>query len=280
MLKGKAPKFVANREYEPKQIEYDNWNGEGMNFNVQVKLIAKNGTVKNNNNELSVSNADVVTIYLSEATSFNGFDKSPGLNGKDPSVAAKKNLQKAIAKSYIQLRKNHIADYQSLFNRVQFKLNANPKILKQPTDQRLKNFNAEHDNQLVVLYYQFGRYLMIAGSRPGSPPTNLQGIWNDQVQPPWGSNYTTNINTEMNYWPAENTNLSECHQPLFDFMKELAVNGARTARINYNIREGWVTEWDGMTRKQCRDGRHGQWQAHGFASICGSIIYLREIKIF
>ncbi len=82
---------------------------------------------------------------------------------------------------------------------------------------------------------------MISASRPGSPPTNLQGIWNDHVQPPWGSNYTTNINTEMNYWPAENTNLSECHQPLFDFMKELAVNGAQTAKINYNINEGWVT---------------------------------------
>jgi alpha-L-fucosidase 2 len=106
----------------------------------------------------------------------------------------------------------------------------------------LRNYATnEKDNQLQVLYYQFGRYLMIASSRPGSRPTNLQGIWNDHVQPPWGSNYTTNINTEMNYWLAENTNLSECHQPLFDFMNELAVNGAITAKINYNINEGWVT---------------------------------------
>lgn len=240
VLKGKAPKFVANRDYEPKQVVYDDWNGEGMNFEVHVKIIAEGGSVKKSNNELHVSNADVVTIYLSEATSFNGFNKSPGFHGKDPSVEAKANLQKALAKTYDQLRKNHISDYQSLFNRVQFDLGVNADVLDQPTDERLKNFAKQHDDQLVVLYYQFGRYLMIASSRPGSRPTNLQGIWNDQVQPPWGSNYTTNINTEMNYWPAENTNLSECHQPLFDFMKELAVNGAKTAKINYGINEGWM----------------------------------------
>src|SRR4029079_4137060 len=163
-----------------------------------------------------------------------------GLNGKDPSVEAKVNLQKALSKTYGQLRKNHISDYQSPFNYVQFNLSINSAVLDQPTDERLKNFAKQHDDQLVVLYYQFGRYLMISSSRPGSRPTNLQGIWNDQVQSPWGSNYTTNINTEMNYWPAENTNLSECHQPLFDFMKELAVNGAVTAKTNYNINEGWV----------------------------------------
>jgi alpha-L-fucosidase 2 len=239
-LKGKAPKFVANREYEPKQVEYDDWKGEGMNFEVHVKVVAENGSVKRSNNELAITNADAVTIYLSEATSFNGFDKSPGLQGKDPSIEAKANLQKAIAKSFAQLKKNHIADYQSLFNRVQFNLGVDNEAEKQPTDERLKNFAVQHDNGLVVLYYQFGRYLMIASSRPGSRPTNLQGIWNEHVQPPWGSNYTTNINTEMNYWPAENTNLSECHQPLFDFMKELSVNGAQTAKINYNINEGWV----------------------------------------
>ncbi|HEV2831835.1 MAG TPA: glycoside hydrolase family 95 protein, partial [Hanamia sp.] len=241
VLKGKAPKFVANREYEPKQVEYDDWNGEGMNFEVHVKVVAENGSIKKSGNELTVAGADAVTIYLSEATSFNGFDKSPGLNGKDPSLEAKANLQKAITKSYAQLKKNHIADYQSLFNRVHLRLGINADAIKQPTDKRLKNFASQHDNGLVVLYYQFGRYLMIASSRPGSRPTNLQGIWNDHVQPPWGSNYTTNINTEMNYWPAENTNLSECHQPLFDFMKELSVNGAKTAKVNYNINEGWVT---------------------------------------
>ena len=240
VLKGKAPKFVANRNFEPKQVEYDDWQGEGMNFEIHLKIKVEGGVVRNLKDQLHVGNADAVTIYVSEATSFNGFDKSPGLQGKDPSIEAKANLENALKKSYTQLKNDHIADYQSLFSRVQLDLGKKDNLVKQPTDIRLKNFARQHDEQLVTLYYQFGRYLMIASSRPGSRPTNLQGIWNDHVQPPWGSNYTTNINTEMNYWLAENTNLSECHQPLFNFMKELAVNGAVTAKTNYHINEGWV----------------------------------------
>jgi alpha-L-fucosidase 2 len=272
VLRGKAPKFVANREIEPKQVEYDeNPNGEGMNFEVHVKIQAEGGTVSASNDQLVVNNANAVTLILSDATSFNGFDKSPGLAGKDPSKEAKANLQKALSIPYAQLKSAHIADYTSLFKRVQFNLDiSNKDILQQPTDERLKRFASDpSDNQLTVLYYQYGRYLMIAASRPGGRPTNLQGIWNDLVQPPWGSNYTTNINTEMNYWPAENTNLSECHRPLFEFMKELAINGAQTAKINYHINEGWVVhhnsdlwaktsppggyEWDprGMPRWSC-----------------------------
>jgi alpha-L-fucosidase 2 len=243
LLKGKAPKFVANRESEPKQVEYDeDPKGEGMNFEVHVKVVADGGSVSKSGNDLAVKGANAVTIYLTEATSFNGFDKSAGLQGRDPSIEAKANMQNASAKSYAVLKQNHITDYTSLFNRVQFDLGADAEAIKLATDLRLKRYaTTQKDNQLQVLYYQFGRYLMISSTRPGSRPTNLQGIWNDAVQPPWGSNYTTNINTEMNYWLAENTNLSECHQPLFDFMKELAVNGAQTAKVNYNINEGWVT---------------------------------------
>ena len=240
VLKGKAPKHVANRDSEPKQVEYDDWNGEGMNFEIHLKIKVEGGTVKRINQELEIRHADAVTIMVSAATSFNGFNRSPGLQGKDPSIEAKLNLEKALKRSYTQLKNDHIADYQALFNRVQLDLGKDENLLKQPTDIRLRNFARQHDHQLVTLYYQFGRYLMIAASRPGSRPTNLQGIWNDHVQPPWGSNYTTNINTEMNYWLAENTNLSECHQPLFEFMKELAVNGAVTAKTNYQINEGWV----------------------------------------
>jgi alpha-L-fucosidase 2 len=240
LLKGKAPTYVANRDYEPKQIVYDDM--EGMNFEVHVKLIAEGGTTTQQNNEVVVAYADAVTIYLSGATSFNGFNRSPGKEGKDPSIEAKSNLDKALQKSYSQLRATHIKDYQSLFKRVELNLGVDLQKVNKPTDERLKQYAASPDDyQLQALYYQFGRYLMIASSRPGSRPTNLQGIWNDNVQPPWGSNYTTNINTEMNYWLAENTNLSECHQPLFDFMKELAENGAITAKTNYNINEGWVT---------------------------------------
>ena len=240
ILKGKAPMHVANRDYEPKQIVYDEL--EGMNFEVHTKLVTEGGSIQRQDTTLVVSNANAVTIYLSGATSFNGFNKSPGKEGKDPSIEARDNLAKALKKRYTQLRAAHIKDYQSLFKRVELDLGTDAQKIKQPTDERLKQYAASpNDLQLQTLYYQFGRYLMIASSRPGSRPTNLQGIWNDHVQPPWGSNYTTNINTEMNYWLAENTNLSECHQPLFDFMKELAVNGAVTAKTNYKINEGWVT---------------------------------------
>ncbi len=279
VLKGKAPKFVANREYEPQQVVYDSAGdkGEGMNFEVHVKIKVEGGRIEQQEDELSVEGANSVTIYLSEATSFNGFDKSPGLAGKDPSIEAKAILQKALARSYEQLKAEHIHDYQSLFKRVEFKLGADENVLKLPTDVRLKKYaSAPTDQQLQVLYYQFGRYLLIASSRPGSRPANLQGIWNPHIKPPWGSNYTTNINTEMNYWLAENTNLSECHQPLFGFLKELAINGAKTAKVNYNINEGWVVhhnsdlwaktsppggyEWD---PKECRVGVAGQWPAPG-----------------
>lgn len=235
---GRAPKYVAARNYFPEQVVYDEQ--EGMRFEVSLKMIQKGGTMQAQDSLLSVQAADEVTFYLAEATSFNGFDKSPGLEGLDPSIRIKERLTMASNKGYQQLWKEHIADYQKLFDRVSFHLDGLDRS-DTPTNVRLKQFATNSaDLGLQTLYYQFGRYLMISSSRPGSRPTNLQGIWNDHIQPPWGSNYTININTEMNYWPAENTNLSECHQPLFNFIQELAVNGAKTARINYGINEGWV----------------------------------------
>jgi alpha-L-fucosidase 2 len=243
VLAGKAPRQVANRPTEPIQVGYDeDPNGEGMNFIVNLRIVNEGGAISRSTGQLNVVNADAVTIFLTEATSFNGFDRSPGLDGKDPKTEAANSLRQALQKTFAAAKQIHVADYQSLFDRVVLDLGDNSMAEKLPTDERLRRFTASPgDHGLTVLYYQFGRYLMIAGSRPGSRTTNLQGIWNDLVQPPWGSNYTTNINTEMNYWLAENTNLSECHQPLFDFMKELAVNGAVTAQTNYGIEEGWVT---------------------------------------
>ncbi|MBW4889228.1 glycoside hydrolase family 95 protein [Mucilaginibacter sp. HMF5004] len=241
VLKGKAPKYVANREYEPQQIVYDEPDGEGMNFQIDLNIDNVGGAVTADKNSLQVTGASQVTLYLTEATSFNGFNRSPGLQGKNPSIEADANLKNAINLGYDKLKLGHVTDYQKLFKRVTFNLGADAAMLKQPTDERLRNFGISNpDKQLQVLYYQYGRYLLIASSRPGTPPANLQGIWNDAVQPPWGSNYTTNINTQMNYWLAENTNLPECHQPLFDFIKQLSVNGAKTAKVNYNINEGWV----------------------------------------
>lgn len=242
VLKGKAPIHVAHRAIEPKQIEYDeNPNGEGMNLEVHVQIKAEGGSTTAVGNTINVASANAVTIYLTDGTSFNGFDKSPGLEGKDPSVEAKANLTKAYPKSFVAIKTAHITDYKKLFNRVSFNLGSNPDLSKLPTNIRLsRQGKTGNDQELQVLYYQFGRYLMISSSRPGSQATNLQGIWNDHVQPPWGSNYTVNANTQMNYWLAENTNLSELHQPLFDFISRLAKNGETTAKVNYGIQQGWV----------------------------------------
>jgi alpha-L-fucosidase 2 len=239
VLKGKAPKHVAHRVTELEQVVYDE--KEGMTFQVHAQIKAEGGQTKAKGNQIEVSGANAVTIYLSNGTSFNGFNKSSGLEGKDPSVEAKVNLQKASLKSFSALMKAHVADYKQLFDRVSFKLADNPELAQLPTNVRLSRQGAlGNDQGLQALYYQFGRYLMIASSRPGSQATNLQGLWNDHVQPPWGSNYTVNANTQMNYWLAENTNLSELHQPLFDLIGRLAVNGATTAKVNYGIKQGWV----------------------------------------
>lgn len=242
VLKGKAPKFVAHRNYEPKQIVYDNENGEGTNFEVHVKILLESGKSIEKDSILSIENSNAVTLILSAATSFNGFDKSPGLEGKDPSKKAIADLETAAKKTYEELLANHIKDYKSLFDNMTISLGEkNPEKEALPTNKRLASFAADDsDNGMVELYYQFGRYLTIAGSRPGSIPTNLQGIWNHHIQPPWASGYTVNINTEMNYWPGELTGLQECHQPLLNFLPSLAANGSKTAKVNYNIQNGWV----------------------------------------
>lgn len=241
VLRGKAPMHIAHRDTEPLQIVYDDREkGEGMDFEIHVKIKTDGGTITRTDSSLQVANANAVIIYLSEGTSFNGYDRSPGLQGKDPSKDILKNLESAAAKGYDRLKSDHIADYQKLFRRVTLDLGSDKAAMKLPTDKRMIRFNqGGADPQLQTLYYQFGRYLLIACSRPGSPAANLQGMWNDHVQPPWGSNYTMNINTEMNYWPAESTNLDECHEPLLDFIGELADNGQETARINYGISPGW-----------------------------------------
>lgn len=239
VLKGKAPKHVAHRPSEPQQISYDD--KEGMTFEVHVKVKAEGGATNSVGDKIIVTKANAVTIYMTNGTSYNGFDKSPGLQGKNPALEATANLTKAYPKSFAAMKSAHVADYQKLFNRVSFSLSADASLAKLPTDIRLSRQGvAGNDQGLQTLYYQFGRYLLIASSRPGSQATNLQGIWNDHVQPPWGSNYTVNVNTEMNYWLAENTNLSELHQPLFDFIGRLAINGATTAKVNYGIQQGWV----------------------------------------
>lgn len=242
ILKGKAPKYVAHRSYESEQIVYDE-KGEGMHFEVHVKIIPEGGTVRKVGTKINVRNANSVVLILSAATGFNGFDKSPALAGKDPFIEAKEKLNNASQKTYAQLLENHVNDYKSLFNRVSLSLGESEPVQKSwPTNKRLEEFSkSDNDPELVELYYQFGRYLTITSSRPGSVPSNLQGIWNPHIQAPWGSNYTVNINTEMNYWLVETAGLQECHQPLLDFIRSLAINGEETAKVNYGTNKGWTS---------------------------------------
>jgi alpha-L-fucosidase 2 len=161
-----------------------------------------------------------------------------GQPNRNDNPEAKTYLQNVLKKDYEQVLKDHIADYQNYFNRVSLDLGVT-KAVKNPTDKRVEQFAEVNDPQLATLYFQFGRYLLISSSRPGGQPANLQGIWNDQLYPPWDSKYTININTEMNYWPSEVTNLEELNEPLIQMVHELSITGKQTARDMYGA-QGWV----------------------------------------
>ena len=206
-----------------------------LKFQTRIKIMNNGGEIESNKDSISVSQADSVTILIAAATSYKSYNDVSA----DPAQMTKKCIGRAIKKPYKSIRKDHIKDYQELFNRVGIDLGATDAV-NMPTDQRIKGSSYTNDPQLAALYFQFGRYLLISSSRPGSQPANLQGIWNDSMTPPWGSKYTININAEMNYWPAEITNLSECSEPLFDIIKDLSQTGSHTARVTYGAR-GWVT---------------------------------------
>ncbi len=249
ILQGKCPKHVTPGYHGADlPVVYDADTGEGMTFDCRMKVLDADGQVWADHDGLHVQGATVVTLLISAATSFNGYDRSPGLAGKDPSSVVESSLQTAQEKTYEALRLEHVQDYQALYGRVDLKLGSESRREHQPTDRRIRDQGAQ-DLGLVELLFQYGRYLLIASSRPGTQPANLQGIWNCEARPPWSSNWTLNINTEMNYWPAETCNLSECHQPLLDYIGELAVNGRKTARINYGCR-GWTAHHNGDVWRQ------------------------------
>jgi len=192
------------------------------------------GSVTANDTSLIIKNANEVTIYISIATNFNNYHDISG----DENARATSYLNKVYSKSFQQILPAHIAAYQKYFNRVKLDLGTTDAS-KLPTDERLKNFNSTSDPQLVTLYFQYGRYLLISSSQPGGQPATLQGIWNHELFPPWDSKYTININTEMNYWPPEKTNLSELTEPLITMVKELSTTGTTTAKNMYGVR-GWM----------------------------------------
>ncbi|WP_276379621.1 glycoside hydrolase family 95 protein [Flavobacterium sp. H4147] len=238
VMNGTAP-IHENAGYKV-QEKYLQIPERGTRFTTLLQVKKTDGQLTSSRAALTIKNASEVYIYVSVATSFNGFDKNPATEGVDDVSIALQNLNKAYAKPFDKLKENHIADYQKFFNRVDLNLGKTtaPDL---PTDERLLRYaDGKEDKNLEILYFNFGRYLLISSSRTLGVPANLQGLWNPYVNPPWSSNYTMNINLEENYWLAENTNLSEMHQSLLSFIKNLSVNGKITAKTFYGVNEGWA----------------------------------------
>jgi alpha-L-fucosidase 2 len=220
----------------PNPIVYEE--GHGTRFAVLVRIVDSDGSVTATGGSLEVVDASRATVLVSVSTSFNGFDREPGLAGLDEIAVAGQQLEEASAHDFESLHERHTRDFAEYFDRVKLDLGADPTP-GLTTDERLRRHTAgAADPYLETLYFQFGRYLLISSSRTPGVPANLQGIWNPHVRPPWSSNYTTNINLEMNYWPAEVTNLSEMHEPLLTFIEHLAVTGRITAETFWATR-GW-----------------------------------------
>lgn len=229
----------GSRKPFAKQILYhDEVDGLGMYFQTRILVENKDGSVYYKEGALHFSDVTEMTILITAATSFTHYDDSP-TNKFLPEKRTIEQIEKIKNQSYRVLKNRHLSDYTALFGRVDLSIGKNPQKSTIPTDQRILNYKNGGDESLVALYYQYGRYLMIAGSRENGQPLNLQGIWNDLLIPPWASAYTMNINLQMNYWPAEVSNLSECHQPLFTAVKELAENGQKIAWNMYG-NKGWV----------------------------------------
>jgi alpha-L-fucosidase 2 len=205
-----------------------------LKFEARVQVAAKGGRVTADGGQLHITGVESAVIVVAAATSFRHYDDVSG----DPTALTQQTLAALAGKSYEAMRAAHVAEHQRLFRRVSLDL-GHSEAEKLPTDERVQNAPTTPDPQLAALYFQYGRYLLISSSRPGGQPANLQGLWNDNPNPPWGSKYTININTEMNYWPAEVTNLAECTEPLFGMIRDLSETGARLAQTNYGAR-GWV----------------------------------------
>lgn len=205
-----------------------------VKFDARAKILNSGGTTTIEANKINVSKANEVVILISIATNFTDYKTLSA----DETKQCANYLAVAEKKPYSVMLKNHIAVFQKYFNRVSFDLGTS-SAAKLPTDVRIKDFSKSFDPELISMYYQFGRYLLISSSQPGGQPANLQGIWNDSTNPAWDSKYTININTEMNYWPAEKCNLPEMHEPLIQLIKELSETGKQTAETMYGCK-GWV----------------------------------------
>jgi len=222
----------------------------------RLKLVTHGGKLSVTGNQIQVEKADDATIYLVAATSF----VNPNDVSGNPKKLCDKYLSSVSGKKFAEVKQIHIKDYQSYFNRFEIDLGSSDAE-KFTTDERIKAVPAKMDNSLAALYVQYGRYLMLSSSRPGTYPANLQGIWNDKLDPAWDSKYTVNINTEMNYWAVEPLNISECHDALFRMVEEVVPSGQKVAKVHYNAK-GWVLHhntdlWRGAA--PINNSNHGMW---------------------
>ncbi|WP_203969293.1 glycosyl hydrolase family 95 catalytic domain-containing protein, partial [Sphaerisporangium melleum] len=261
-----SPQRVTRSSPDSRTVALDGVSGnfEGKTGSVKflalARAITEGGTVSSSGGTLQVSGATSVTLLVSIGSSYVNYRDVSG----DYQGIAREHLDTAQGKEYNALRDRHVADYQKLFGRTELDL-GRTSAADQPTDVRIAQHNSVNDPQFSALLFQFGRYLLISSSRPGSQPANLQGIWNDSLTPSWDSKYTINANLPMNYWPTDTTNLSECYEPVFKMIQDLTVTGARTAQVQYGA-GGWVTHHntDAWRATSVVDGAlWGMWQTGG-----------------
>jgi alpha-L-fucosidase 2 len=260
LMNGHAPIHAAPsyQNVENPIIQRDDKRGTGMRFSVRVRARHDDGEVRADDKRITVKGSKQATLLVAIDTSFNGFDKLPDGQGIDERIQPEKGLDAAMTRSDKELFERHREDYHQLFNRMTLDLGGQERREMLLPDRLKAAAEGADDPDLAALLFQYGRYLLIASSRPGTQPANLQGIWNDKLRPPWSSNYTVNINTEMNYWLAEPANLSELHEPLLRMIEELAVTGRRTAEVTYGMR-GWCAHHNvDLWRLSCPVGDYGQ----------------------
>ncbi|WP_298369256.1 glycoside hydrolase family 95 protein [uncultured Lutibacter sp.] len=263
IVKGKVNNYTSRKKANKKSSEKSSkldYPESKMTFEARLKVINEGGELIKNTKFIEVKNATSVTLLLVAATNFVDFSDISG----NPEERCKQYLANLDGKTYKELKKAHLKEYQKYYKRVQLDF-GNSEISKRPTDERLQSFSEDEDPSLVALLYQYGRYLLISSSRPGTQPANLQGIWNDEIAPAWDSKYTLNINAEMNYWPAEITNLSEMAEPFLQLVEDLSITGEKVAKEHYNS-SGWMAHhntdlWRGAA--PINNANHGVWPSGG-----------------
>ncbi len=268
----KTPQSASMAVEAPDQLVLSGTNGSAdgipgkLRFQARAVLRNEGGRASASEGRLSVSGANAATLLIAAATSYRNFKD---VNG-DPEAVTKNQIAAALKRPFERLRREHVAEHQRLFSRVALDLGTSDAA-QRPTDERIKTFGRTQDPQLVALYFQFGRYLLISSSRSGGQAANLQGLWNESMTPPWGGKYTININTEMNYWPVDTANLGECIEPLVTMVQGLTETGARTARAHWGA-GGWVAHHNTDLWRAAApiDGPWGHWPTGG-AWLCQNL---------